>query len=87
MFDPIDGPLGSVAYVIGGLFHWPIIFYLTAIRSPNLDMVPYNLLRVSGGWMVMVAILTLPLWWAIGAWTIAVILFLFLVLFLLASAH
>jgi len=87
MFDPIDGRLGGIAYLIGGLFHWPILFYLTAIRSPNLDMVPYNLLRIAGGWFVVVAVVTLPLWWVIGVWNIAVVLAFLFILFLFASVH
>jgi hypothetical protein len=73
LFDPVDGPLGSIAWIAGGLFHWLIVLWLNLIRSPNLDMVAYNMLRIFSGWLLIIGLITLPLWWFIGWWTLVAI--------------
>jgi len=64
--DPVDGPLGNVAFLIGALWHLPIVIVLNLVRAINLDMVAYNLMRLVAGYLTIGSLLFVGVWFLIG---------------------
>ncbi len=64
----IDGYIGAIAYAVGGLWHGVICLILRLTGSYNLDMVPYNLLRLFAGYLTILVPIIGVICWACYAY-------------------
>lgn len=71
--DPVDGYPGLVAFVVGMIYSPLILLFLAFTHSINLDNVAFNMLCLGAGWLTIIGILTIPLWFFIGWATLMVI--------------